>query len=620
MKKLFRRLVASRLENQVAQLIADNHIKVVAVTGSVGKTSTKLAIAEVLRTKFKVLAHEGNYNSEIGLPLSIFELEVPSNLFNPLAWSKILATMRQKAKNYPYNVLVLEMGVDTPGEMDIYLRYITPDVGLVTAIQKVHIEQFKTIEAIAYEKLKLPKASHKAVLNNDDPILREAAKELGALTFGQSGEVHFENLDLQPDGIAGDLKLADGSVSVKTKVIAEHSLRALEAAAAVGLDLGLDSEQIKAGIENFRPFKGRMNPLPGIKNSTVIDDSYNSSPGAAVAAIEALMKLPGRHLAVLGSMNELGDYAEEGHRLVGEQCAGLDYLVTVGADAENYLVPAAIKAGLAAAKIRSFSSPFEAGRVMSAQVQAGDVVLCKGSQNRVFVEEAVKQLLADPSDQSQLVRQSKAWMTKKRAQFPSADKLPLLSPVKRITMQPLAKQIGEELAARSCAPVSFYMLLRSNGYISLQSPKKFIAELSHSDLHTGKNDWSRPALSSYLRKKYAASIVSWAWPYNDQPDLEKMMAAGYVATDREIDFYKRNIQGRDVAEIVREGKPVIVTMKPGFGAHNNSVHAVILLQWLNDTVVLADPDVRNTRTEFSAKIVREFIDPKGAGTVVLPKP
>ena len=154
MRKILRKLVLSRLERYTTQLLSTHNPKVIAITGSVGKTTTKQAVAHVLRSKHKVLAHSGNYNTEFGLPLSLFELEAPANTSSPVEWAKIFKAMRKQiaAPQYPYDVVVLEMGADRPGDIERFIKYIKPDIGIVTAVAKVHLEEFKDVDSILEEK------------------------------------------------------------------------------------------------------------------------------------------------------------------------------------------------------------------------------------------------------------------------------------------------------------------------------------------------------------------------------------------------------------------------------------------------------------------------------------
>lgn len=420
-KKLPRRCVARMLEYQVSRLLREKRPLVVAVTGSVGKTSTKLAIAHVLKNGYNVQAHSGNYNSEISLPLSIFDIDLPKTLINPLAWLKIVASMGAKIRHYPYTALVLEMGADEPLDIRKFMRYIHPDIGVLTAIAPVHTEQFGTVQAVLDEKWALALSSKAVLYNQDDDRLRKQSKRLKNRQTGSfgldSGEFHFKKLRQTKTGHSTEMYIDSQDITVSTKLLGKHSLYALLAAAGVGYLCHIPVPVIKKALQSWQPTPGRMNTLKGKKQSLIIDDSYNSSPTATIAAIDTLVSQSGRHIAVLGSMNELGSYEAEGHRLVGHSCSQIDRLVTIGQAANDYIAPAARKAGLKENQIKTFLSPYEAGEYVASLIKKGDVVLVKGSQNKVFAEEAIKPILANQKDINQLVRQSGEWLRKKKTQF-----------------------------------------------------------------------------------------------------------------------------------------------------------------------------------------------------------
>jgi hypothetical protein len=187
-------------------------------------------------------------------------------------------------------------------------------------------------------------------------------------------------------------------------------------------------------------------------------------------------------------------------------------------------------------------------------------------------------------------------------------------------MQSLEFQLGAHLAARYCAPLAFYMLLRAAGYLPKSlMPGPFCQELDKGDLRTTNADWSRPALSKLLRKAYKAPIVSWSFHFPD-PIMDRMIDSGYIETQPEIDFYLNHVHGHTVEELVRAGYPVIVTVRPGFGSdENRNIHAVVLAKWNDEGVTVFDPDARNTQTVFSAEHITNFLLPNGAGSIVLPK-
>ncbi len=419
-----KRLVIKYLELQARRLLARYHPKIVAVAGSVGKTSTKLAIAAVLSQRYKVLAHASSYNSAISLPLAIFDLRVPDKLYNPLAWVWLLVRISLKYHiRYPYDIVVLELGTDQPGDIAYFMRYIKPEIGVITAVTPEHMQGFGSMEAVLEEEFLLATHSQHVLLNAGDVMLSVKKRELqnrSIQTFGiEKGDYRFQIGSHGLDGIQGQLHLKDkSSLRVHLKILAKQTLYGVTAAAAVGDLLKLGHNLIKEGVEEIKPVPGRMNLLLGINHSLIIDDSYNSSPDAAIAALDTLYSLSAkRKLAILGSMNELGSYSAEAHRNLGQWCSKLDYLVTVGSEAKRYLVPAAMEAGLDQSKINSFDSPYTAGKFLKSKIRKGDLILAKGSQNLIYIEEAIKYLLADQAIKDRLVRQSNFWQDLKAKQF-----------------------------------------------------------------------------------------------------------------------------------------------------------------------------------------------------------
>lgn len=413
------------LERQTRRLLRKFQPKIIAVTGSVGKTSTKIAIATVLSEKYRVLAHYGSYNTHIALPLAIFNLRMPLNLRNPFAWLNIYFKMsRQIHKPFPYDVLVLELGTDHPGEVAYFKKYLRPDIAVVTAVAAEHMAFFGTLEAVAQEELSVTGFSGLSIINRDDIDTKYAKfvpNNINIDTYGTSGvaEYRFMVDNFVPgEGFSGSFVSPEHKEQkVTLSVVGEHNIRTAVAAGAVGIKMGLSAEQVATGLQKIRPVHGRMNLLKGLEGSTIIDDTYNSSPIAAVAALQTLYVFPAKQrIAILGSMNELGDYSRQAHEQVGKSCdsALLDWVITIGEDAEKYLAPAAESRGC---RVRSFRSPYDAGACAHQLMEPGAVILAKGSQNGVFAEEAIKILLHSTEEESSLVRQTADWLAIKERQF-----------------------------------------------------------------------------------------------------------------------------------------------------------------------------------------------------------
>lgn len=416
-----KKLVVAVLGWQVRRLYKKNNFKVVAVAGSLGKTSTKLAISQVLGDKYKVRHQEGNYNDILTVPLIFFGHATPS-LFNPFSWLVIFwRNEAQLRKKYPYEVVVVEVGTDGPGQIVEYGRYLKADIGVLTAIAPEHMEFFDDVDAVANEELQIANSSEEMVINSDFV----EAKYLGKIknpvtTYSTKNTADIELKNVKFDGFTADFDVLENNaplLSAQHEAVAEPRLYAVAATIAVARKLGLEPKEIKAGLDNLKPVAGRMQRLDGVNGSVIIDDTYNASPPAMKAALDTLYRLDGpQKIAVLGNMNELGSYSQEAHEEIGSYCdpKKLDLVITLGPDANKYLAPTAEAKGC---KVQQFDDPYSVGDYLKPIIKNGALVLVKGSQNRVFAEETVKFLLADPKDAKKLVRQSDDWLRVKDKAF-----------------------------------------------------------------------------------------------------------------------------------------------------------------------------------------------------------
>lgn len=414
MKKIFKTLLVRVLGYQVRRLFSKNNVTVVGVVGSAGKTSTKYAIASVLSREKRVQWQKGNYNDILTVALVIFGHDTP-NIYSPLAWTMIFNQNRKIIKKgYDYDVVVLELGTDGPGQIKEFSAYLNLDIALVTSIAPEHMEFFETLDQVADEELSVKYFSKKLIINGD-LIDEEFTKGLQAVSFGlESKDVAIiigkTNFKIMLNGkLWIQAPLQDGAVT---------QAYSLTAAALVAKEIGIDNTSILEGLKQIETPPGRMQLLQGINNSTIIDDTYNASPEAVKTALDYLYDTKAKQkIALLGNMNELGHYSKEAHIAVGEYCdsAKLDLVITVGPDANRFLAASAAEKGC---RVKSFSNPYEAGEFVKTIIEPGAFVLAKGSQNNVYMEEAIKLLLADQKDAKQLVRQSDAWLAKKRKNFP----------------------------------------------------------------------------------------------------------------------------------------------------------------------------------------------------------
>lgn len=420
-KKIGRAVICGILESQVRALRRRHTFTVVAVTGSVGKTSTKAAIAKLLSSQKRVVYQEGNYNDRLTVPLVLFGQDHPG-LFNMVGWARVFwSNLRQIYGRYPYDLAVLELGSDAPGQIDEF-AYLSPDIAVVTAVSAEHMENFHTLAAVAKEELAVASFSKRLLINGDDVAMtfREHLQEY--TSYGLNSENAYRATYTQGATLEGERVtfLLPGGRKLKCQIayLGDTGVKIVLSALAVADLLGIDVMELKKNAESLRPFPGRMQILPGKNGSLLIDDTYNSSPLAIKAALDVLYASKAtRRIAILGSMNELGETSRVAHEEAGAYCDPdkLAVVATVGAQANEYLAPAAQARGC---KVIAFASPYEAGKWALGELDQGTVLLAKGSQNGVFTEEALKPLLQNPDDTKRLVRQSASWLRVKKAQFP----------------------------------------------------------------------------------------------------------------------------------------------------------------------------------------------------------
>jgi UDP-N-acetylmuramoyl-tripeptide--D-alanyl-D-alanine ligase len=341
---------------------------VVGITGSVAKTSTKDAAAAVLGVAMPTLKSEGNQNNEIGLPLTLLAL------------------------GPGHRAAVLEMGMYVGGEIATLAALGRPAIGVVTAVAPVHLERAGSLEAIENAKAELVEAlpaSGTAVLNADDARVRTFGRRTAArvVTYGlePGADVSAAAVRSQgPAGMAFEIVARaprPARVAVEIGALGRHSVQNALAAAAVGLVAGVPDAAIAAGLaepwERSSPHRGALVEAPGL---TILDDTYNASPGAVVAALDALASLPGRPVAVLGEMLELGPLHEAGHRDAGAAAARtVAELVVVGAGAAGIAAGAAA-AGLPAERIHRAADREAALAILRSILRPGDAVLVKASR------------------------------------------------------------------------------------------------------------------------------------------------------------------------------------------------------------------------------------------------
>lgn len=423
---MFKTHIQKKLQKYVRRYFMKHpEVKLVVVAGSVGKTSTKTAVATVLAYRYRVRMHEGNHNTEMSAPLAILGIEYPEKVKSFWAWQRVFRQARKRIKQpTDVDVIIQELGVDHPGDMLKFFQFLVPDIAVITGVTPEHMEFFGTIDAVAQEELLAANYSRLAIINRDDiegrfaQLLTNSAIDTYGTTAAAEYRFEVGDFTLQ-NGYTGQIIAPELSqpIDARINVAGEHSLRPAMAAVAVALKFGMIAPDIVAGLANLQAVPGRMNVLRGLQDSWIIDDTYNSSPAAAAAAIQTLYSIDApQRIAILGSMNELGASSAEEHRKIGEMCDPglLAWVITIGEEAEKYLAPAARQQGC---QVKSFHSAIDAGAFAHSVLDDGAVVLAKGSQGNIYTEEAVKILLHETHEDHELVRQSPQWLETKRSFF-----------------------------------------------------------------------------------------------------------------------------------------------------------------------------------------------------------
>lgn len=354
----------------------------VAITGSMGKTTTRQFTARVLREAYRVHQSRGNLNNHIGVPLTLLELEPE------------------------HEIAVLELGMNHPGEIRRLSEICRPDLGLITNVSAAHLEFFPSIEAIARAKGEMLEFLREGVFiyNLDDPRLCELASRFQgrSRSFGfadQAGVQVRSCRFLSLQEMDFDLSLPGGCFRARVPFAGRHFLYNIAAAAAVALEVGLSEEQIRNGLKQLRAPTGRGQVFELVRDGlsvTLWDDSYNANPRAVEMVLETFSSVParGRRIAVLGDMLELGAEAARLHREVGAAVArsSVDLLITVGPLSRGIL-EGALEEGLDSRAARHFEDPGSAGRWLAARLRNSDFILVKGS--RGIGTEAVVQALRE---------------------------------------------------------------------------------------------------------------------------------------------------------------------------------------------------------------------------------
>ncbi|MDB5266270.1 MAG: UDP-N-acetylmuramoylalanyl-D-glutamyl-2,6-diaminopimelate--D-alanyl-D-alanyl ligase [Parcubacteria group bacterium] len=427
MKDLLKRAVVLLLEKEAKLALKKYKPRIVAITGTVGKTSTKDAVYTALSRFYFTRTAKKSFNSEFGVPLTI--LDLPTAWSSPVGWIKNLLnglSLILLPNAYP-EWLVLEVGADKPGDIKSVTEWLKPDITVITKLSKVpvHVEAFPSVADVFEEKGNLVKALKRGgtlILNADDEDVL-AYKNLSdekVILFGNSpdADVSARGYEVLYDEDGGARGITFKVVSEEEEypvflegTLGEHHAYHVLAAFAVCRALGEHLSIAAKAFKNHEPTPGRMRIIKGVKKSLILDDTYNSSPVAAVEALNTLQALPRakRKIAVLGDMLELGKFSIDEHKKVGLLAASAaDIVVTVGVRS-RYTAEGALQGGMKEDRVLQFDDSYEAGDYIQNLIQEGDALLVKGSQG-VRMERVVEEIMLHPEDkETLLVRQDAQW-------------------------------------------------------------------------------------------------------------------------------------------------------------------------------------------------------------------
>jgi UDP-N-acetylmuramoyl-tripeptide--D-alanyl-D-alanine ligase len=426
--------IALLLLSKLSKKVLDRHKPfVVAVTGTVGKSTVSHFLHDtlsVLYWKNSVAVSLHNYNGEYGVPFTIFQ--TPSPHANPFLWSAVVAKalwMGFVSKNYP-KYLVLEYGIDHPGEMDFLLGICKPDVAVILAISKNHVANFPSYDAYVDEKLKLISQAGACIYNGDDSKIRRYLQENprdNVVSFGRKSVefLDYRAVDVQStlEWLSFEVQKDDLTIPVHVPVVGSHQAYNVLTVFALAELLGKSIQEVNAVFETLVPQKGRGSLIQGVHDTTIVDGSYNGSHEAIKAGIEYLSELP-THLhkcLFLGDMRELGKDSKELHEDIADRIIELSpsFVVLVGEEMRKYVLPKLQECFPEWRLFHSLNSKVAGQKVRELiyEREGPKVIFVKGSQTTIYLEEGIKEFLFDMRDVENLCRQSPRWIKKKHEFF-----------------------------------------------------------------------------------------------------------------------------------------------------------------------------------------------------------
>lgn len=427
---MLQKIIEKQLKFLTKAVLKKQKPKIVTITGSIGKTSTKEAVYNAIKNKFSVRRSQKNYNNEIGVPMTVVgEMSPGKSLFG---WIKIFIKFFKLAffynKDYS-QVLVLEIGADKPGDLKYLMEMLPKDqlkACVLTAVSEAHLEFFGDLKGVFKEKITqffYLTASGYAISNKDSvdsERIRQliSSRAVGFITYSIDKDADVIATEIKPEsrGLSFVIKHNNNSAEFLLKnAISSHQAYALLAGVCVAVALDVSFSEAISGLKNYNILPGRMHLIRGINSSLIIDDTYNSSPEPAKKALKAVSALNygRRKIVVLGDMLEMGSQSQDLHYEIGKLITDLniDYVFTLGKQAK-FIFDAVIKAGFIATNAEHFHEQMDLVSFLASFIEKNDVLLIKASQGMRF-EKIVKSIMENPEKADvQLVRQSKEWLIK----------------------------------------------------------------------------------------------------------------------------------------------------------------------------------------------------------------
>lgn len=379
---------------------------IIAVTGNVGKTTTKDIIASMLSAHAPTRSTIRSQNTSLTTPLSIFGIEVQNKERNPLVWLKHVWSglfLLIRDKDFP-QFLVLEVSASGPGDITEQARWIRPDISVFTALQEmpVHLEFFENRDQLFSEKMELAKYTKEngtIVYNDDDEFFPGLMKDVtkSKLPVGSQTDISLSEIEYTNRGVTADVVVRDAThhaliPGVWGDTYMQSVLLGCGVMQSLNFDITASLQQLE---KDFTPIAGRMRVLKGKNDTTIIDDSYNASPIAVEAALDALQKVhaTGQKFFLFGDMYELGVFEESAHRKIGVKAAGIAETILLVGEKTKITYDAIMQSGFSSLHVKHFETSDEAGFWLSGELQEGDVVLAKSSRHAIKMEQALRHIV-----------------------------------------------------------------------------------------------------------------------------------------------------------------------------------------------------------------------------------